>query len=295
MGEDMRYLLIALLIATVAEGSRVGVYRAWEAAQLRRATTELWTPADMDGLALWLDAADESTLWADTSATTAATNNGLVARWDDKSGNARHATQAASGDRPTRTDSSINGLTALTFALDSLTTSYEPEDSTDFQILGVVDGNVTTFDQASIVGFSRNPSNFQGPALRQTDANVIIVLSRSKTDSTSLLINTTVTKANAFVFSFQRSSGAFRLWVDGADSLNQADTKDYDGHGVWNIGAARADDVRPWEGKISEIIIPQYSVSDSDRQKLEGYLAHKWGLTGNLPANHPYKSAPPTK
>jgi hypothetical protein len=37
MGENMRYLLIALLIATVAEGSRVGVYRAWESAQLRRA------------------------------------------------------------------------------------------------------------------------------------------------------------------------------------------------------------------------------------------------------------------
>jgi len=35
------------------------------------------------------------------------------------------------------------------------------------------------------------------------------------------------------------------------------------------------------------------TVSDIDRQKLEGYLAHKHGLDGNLPAGHPYKTSPP--
>ena len=30
------------------------------------------------------------------------------------------------------------------------------------------------------------------------------------------------------------------------------------------------------------------------RQKVEGYLAHKWGVAGNLPANHPYKASAPT-
>ena len=32
----------------------------------------------------------------------------------------------------------------------------------------------------------------------------------------------------------------------------------------------------------------------SDVQKAEGYIAHKWGLESNLPADHPYKSEPPT-
>jgi hypothetical protein len=27
--------------------------------------------------------------------------------------------------------------------------------------------------------------------------------------------------------------------------------------------------------------------------KAEGYLAHKWGLQGNLPVSHPYKSSAP--
>ena len=31
------------------------------------------------------------------------------------------------------------------------------------------------------------------------------------------------------------------------------------------------------------------------RQKIKGYIAHKWGLTSNLPANHPYKTGFPTE
>jgi hypothetical protein len=29
-------------------------------------------------------------------------------------------------------------------------------------------------------------------------------------------------------------------------------------------------------------------------EKAEGYLAHKWGLTSNLPVSHPYKNTAPT-
>ena len=31
---------------------------------------------------------------------------------------------------------------------------------------------------------------------------------------------------------------------------------------------------------------------DTDRQKVEGYLAWKWGLQASLDASHPYKDAP---
>jgi len=34
--------------------------------------------------------------------------------------------------------------------------------------------------------------------------------------------------------------------------------------------------------------------SQADREKLEGYLAHKWGLSASLPAAHPYKTFRPT-
>jgi hypothetical protein len=43
---------------------------------------------------------------------------------------------------------------------------------------------------------------------------------------------------------------------------------------------------------IGEIVISSVQ-SDVNRQKLEGYLAWKWGLQGNLPAGHPYKATAP--
>jgi len=46
-------------------------------------------------------------------------------------------------------------------------------------------------------------------------------------------------------------------------------------------------------GDVNEIIFIPYNTSDTIRQKLEGYLAHKWAIASLLPAGHPYKSAPP--
>jgi hypothetical protein len=48
------------------------------------------------------------------------------------------------------------------------------------------------------------------------------------------------------------------------------------------------------EGQVAEVIILE-DVSDSNRQKFEGYLAHKWGLVAGLQTNHPYKTNPPTQ
>jgi len=46
--------------------------------------------------------------------------------------------------------------------------------------------------------------------------------------------------------------------------------------------------------KIAEIIILSSLESTFGRQRIEGYLAHKWGLTANLPSDHPYKTVGPT-
>ncbi|MGL5017409.1 MAG: InlB B-repeat-containing protein, partial [Luteolibacter sp.] len=48
-----------------------------------------------------------------------------------------------------------------------------------------------------------------------------------------------------------------------------------------------------WNGNLGEAIICNASLSAPDRQKVEGYLAHKWGLAGSLAAGHPHKAAPP--
>lgn len=45
------------------------------------------------------------------------------------------------------------------------------------------------------------------------------------------------------------------------------------------------------DGRIAELF---FANATTDGQKAEGYLAHKWGLTGELDSAHPYKSSPPT-
>jgi len=49
-----------------------------------------------------------------------------------------------------------------------------------------------------------------------------------------------------------------------------------------------------FEGKIAEVLIVGHYPSEVEREKIEGYLAHKHGLTANLPSTHPYKTNAPT-
>ena len=44
---------------------------------------------------------------------------------------------------------------------------------------------------------------------------------------------------------------------------------------------------------VAESVYVNAAISTADRERLEGYLAHKWGLTANLPSSHPYKSSAP--
>lgn len=49
-------------------------------------------------------------------------------------------------------------------------------------------------------------------------------------------------------------------------------------------------------GKIAEIVVFNYVLTQAEREQVEGYLAHKWfgaGASNNLPAGHPYKDTAP--
>ena len=62
-----------------------------------------------------------------------------------------------------------------------------------------------------------------------------------------------------------------------------------------NIGARNNGASLAMDGELHELIIFNEPLSQANREKVEGYLAHKWGLTNNLPSDHPYKYEPPYK
>lgn len=50
-----------------------------------------------------------------------------------------------------------------------------------------------------------------------------------------------------------------------------------------------------YDGEMVEILLVFNALDAGEREKTEGYLAHKWGLEAYLPAEHPWKSGWPTK
>lgn len=68
---------------------------------------ETFIPTSVSNLQMWLDGDDQQTLYS-TYPTTLAGNGDLVERWVDKSGQGNDATQTASGQRPSRTNSAVS-------------------------------------------------------------------------------------------------------------------------------------------------------------------------------------------
>jgi hypothetical protein len=104
--------------ATALSSAASGVWTLREAESLKRGGT--WpvafvNPSSIAGLQLWLDASDATTLFDATSGGSLVAADGGVARWEDKSGNARHATQGTSGNRPLRKTTVQGGKDVLRF------------------------------------------------------------------------------------------------------------------------------------------------------------------------------------
>lgn len=66
----------------------------------------VFDPSQVAGLALWLDAADSSTV---------ITSGANVTAWNDKSGNGRNMIENASYQRPTYVANSLNGRNSILF------------------------------------------------------------------------------------------------------------------------------------------------------------------------------------
>jgi hypothetical protein len=62
---------------------------------------------------------------------------------------------------------------------------------------------------------------------------------------------------------------------------------------TFGVGCVTNSITRQFDGEIAEVLLYQGDVGQLNRQKIEGYLAHKYGMASVLPSTHPYKAAPP--
>lgn len=241
-----------------------------------------WTPANLT-TSLWLDGDDANTITI---------VSGAVSQWSDKSGNSIHGAQSTASARPTLDATGINSKPALSFNGTSNNLVFPTgflNGATEFTVAMVLSGPLQSNDgiwgplSSNLVGLQLIWANVVSkPTLLRINGVDKSASGLWSTNSSPTI--TTITASSASTAGWLNGSAVALASGTGISALNF--------NGVYSMGAYASGQ---WAQMLmGEFIILPSSVAQGDREKLEGYLAHKWGLTADLPSGHPYKSIAPT-
>lgn len=240
---------------------------------------------------LWLDASDSSTLFdATVKGSTPAANAG-VGRWEDKSGLGNHVAQATANNRPLRRTAQYNNLDVLDFdgTNDQFSTylpwfNFATNNSYSAFVVGIAD-TVRTNSGIGYLndGFWGEGGGWTACYLRSN--NTVGVYNDPNAATVAY------TAGALGIFGVELSSSSIRIRLDGGAETATA-TGNTSSNAVSPLFIGRTYGAF-LDGKIGEIIFFDAALSATNRQRVEGYLAHKWGLSGNLPNDHPYKNSAP--
>ena len=255
----------------------------------------LWTPSAIS-TALWLDASDSSTLFDAVSGGSLVAADGAVARWEDKSGNGRHATQGTEIRKPLRKAAVQNSLDVISFdgSNDYLATPASSPTFTGYHLF-VVESH-TGFGGASLGRLLEIGNNQIASFMAGAETSRYRQFSGSFVDSP--LNSGTINTWRVLGFRDQLNSLAsgISFTINGEEFSpggTSATSTIPSANSTIHVGNRPALD-RAFAGTFGEIVLFQTALAVADRQLVEGYLAWKWGLQANLPADHPYKNAAPT-
>lgn len=218
----------------------------------------------VSGAVLWFDASDTSTLFTDAGTTNVSSNGQSVYQWNDKSGNARHITQATSGNRPTYVSAANgkNGLSVVNFGgsqFFSANSFTSTNTATVFNVC-VESGWVSAMTLMFLSPYSSG-GHICGRLFPGSGAwysgNADDFLTNGSTGT--IYVNNTATTTNSY-----------QSWK----ILNLVKTSAVSKSGV-GIGHDPLYG-RYWLGKMAEIIVYPTALSSTDRTSVYNYLKDKW-------------------
>ena len=253
-----------------------------------------WTPANISTV-FWLDAADSSTITIATG----------VATWADKSGNSVNATQATTTLQPSYSATAFPGsLPGVLF--DGV------NDIMDISTIAMRNQTHGVYWVFSRSGVGNNADSYttiiggRASAGTGTDRGALHYIKTSNTFGASypffqgpttvsydLSTGIAYSSNTGNVMAFQSNTTGWGVWRNGTleGTTNNIVTPDATNIG-YSIGGQYTTPRRT-HGVMGELIMVE-TTDTTTRQKIEGYLAHKWGLQASLPNDHPYKNAVPT-
>lgn len=236
----------------------------------------LWTPANIS-TQLWLDAANSATL----------TNIlGNISQWNDQSGNNRHVLQVNASERPLYAANGLNGLPSLTF-----------DGVDDYLTVGVI--NTQSTNTSTFIVSQPSSTSVRGNTFKNGDANGYGIGYGSSTSdnfgNNFIYIREAIQwhPASSYGGTLPNIVSSILGSSDIVNYLNGTNIQTISGIPIAPSGGTHIGGQRRFSGNISEVIFCSSALSTTDRQKIEGYLAYKWGLIDNLPSDHTYKTVPP--
>ena len=221
-----------------------------------------FSPLSIPTCALWLDAADSTTVTGTTT----------VTAWSDKSGNGRPVTITSAPSYGTTTQ---NKLKTLAFNNNQVTTSIASAVGTgDFTLIAV--WYQSTGGTNTVLSLGTSGSSSQSLGYSATKYNFYQFGSVQESAYT--------TSAGSWVIQIgTRISSVKTVYINGiagttpsTDSYNQT---------VTTVTIGRGDGFGI-TGQIGEILVYTGTMGQTDQQKIESYLAQKWNLTAQLPVTH---------
>ena len=240
-----------------------------------------FSPTQIVGCTHWFDATDSSTITL---------SSGSLTQWNDKSGNGRNLTAVSGFANATVSSAYQNGLNVFNFSGNGLyrtaagNVSY-PLDvyiivalkslTTHVDVLGMGDTSVDNFNSLTFAesAASRWHNGSSGGG-RQT------ISTSNETSLSFLLLQWSLANSNYLL----RRNGTQLIQASRTYSFNNSATS------IFQIGFRHTDNVygtqANFRGYIGEIIVFNNQIGTTDRQKVESYLAQKWGLVSSLPAGH---------
>ena len=240
-------------------------------------------PSTIPGCALWLDAADLGTFTPSNP-----TGGTAISQWNDKSGNGRHATQATSGNRPVYSSSDISVDTTTNPRFFNMTNMpAAPYDI--FVVARPVSG---TTDWRTLFRTNTTDPGMNPIVLEAGSTRLGYFTSTAFAQFGSL---TWAASTRNLLFARMNGTKTMNASLNGAISLTANTAAGTASDVILYMGAlvVNGSVFQQW-GNINEVIFYTTPLTTIQRQQVEGYLAWKWGLQGNLPIGHPFRQNPTT-